>query len=321
MQHQKIFRLFISLFLLITSSNALNDSSLSFNSTFKLNNELVHKQPFGFVGRIYHYKQNDDCSVSKVYLCNSLMISHDKVISPYDCLNNVTDDLYLFINTKEYKFQHILTPAKHVNSSSNWAILHTTTDVITNTTILNSLNYAANHIVKPFELQYTYIIGYNKFILNGTTLIVKTCNLKTTESMVVVKTLTQLPLYYFSWNNPNTLLYNKNNISGEFVIHTRNYTDGIIRHSLICMNSYLQTFNNMTHTTCISIPFLAYVNTKNVKNELNMNTYIKYNVKYNNVTNFDSNCQPINNKSSHANKSILSIITTFITFMIVIMTT
>jgi hypothetical protein len=319
MQYQKIFRLFISLFLLITNVYALNDSLTNFESTFKLNNGLVHKQPFGFVGRIYHYKQNEDCSVSKVYLCNSLMISHDKVISPYDCLNNVTKDLYLLINTKEYKFQHILTSTKHVNSSSNWAILHTTTDIITNTSMLDSLDYAANHIVKPFELKYTYIMGYNKFILNGTTLIVKTCDLKSTNSMVVVKTLTQLPLYYFSWNIQNTLLYNKNNISGEFIIHTRNYTDGVIRHSLICMNSYLQTFNNVSYTSCISVPFLSYINARNVKNQLNMSTYTKYDVTYNNVTNFDSNCQPINNKSSHANKSLLSVITTFITFMVIIM--
>lgn len=221
------------------------------------------------------------------------------------------------MNATEYQLKHILTPSKHTNSSNNWALLHTHKNVIDNA---DTLTYAVNHVITKFELPYTYIMGYNKFILNGTTLIVKTCNFKNTNTMVVVKTATGLPLHYNSWNTPNNLLYNKNNISGEFVIHSRNYTDGVIRHTLICMNSYLHMVKNNTYTTCISFPFLSYINKKNLKNELDMKSYTKYEVGYTNVTNFDSNCLPINNlSSSSTNKDILSSVQLLFTIIIFVM--
>ena len=288
-----MFNILVFVFsLLFINANASN------NDTFKLNQGLIHKPPFSFVGRIYHYKQNDDCSMTKVYLCNTIMISQDKAVTPYDCLNNVTSDLYLLINTTEYRLKHILTPINHTNSSTNWAIAHTNTTVITNMTLLNHVLYASRNVLKEFELPYMYMIGYNKYILNGTILNVRMCNLKTINPMIEVKTITQIPLYYYSWNMPKNLLYNKNNISGDFVVHTRNYSDNIIRHTSICMNSYTEIVDNKTHTTCISIPFMSYINEQNVNNKLNMSLYTKYNISHRVNTNFDSNCNPIKNFSS-----------------------
>jgi hypothetical protein len=262
---------------------------------FRLNNNLFDIFPYSTIGKIYKYDLLANCSINKQYLCNSLAIDSNVMISPYNCIIS-NNNLWLTINKTEYKLDHMLTPSNHIKSHDNWAILYLNESITKQTEIIKQ---SATSIVKSFDSAYTYRIGYDT-IVNQTSLIVKVCNISNSKNMIEVKESNVIPKYYFAWNNLNHILYNKNNKSGEFMFDLRNYSDNTIKYHSICMISYLS--NN--YSTCISIPYLAYINEKHHNLTLNMTNYNKISIFHNltaNSSKFDNNCNLLPDSTSKTN--------------------